>query len=120
MLTTLPKFLARLGVASCFLGFGVWELVAPTLWTTYVPAFAGSMMNPVTLVLIHGALLTIAALGVLSGRHATFFTGLSFLIMLEICFEIFFQEGFTDVFIRDVSIFLFTAALFADAYGARK
>ncbi len=112
----LPLLLARLGLAFCFLGFGIWEIVAPTLWTTYLPEFL-SGFHPVLLIELHGIALTVSALGVLSGYFPKFFTGISALILLDICIEIFLQEGFTDVFIRDIALLLFTCALFADAIG---
>lgn len=115
MRTTLPVLLSRLGIASCFLGFGLWELIAPRLWTSYVPEFAGAIIPAVTLVTVHGILLTATALGVLSGKLPRFFTGLAVLMLLEICIDIFVQEGFTDILIRDIAILLFAAALFADA-----
>lgn len=115
MHASLPIFLARLGIASCFLGFGIWELIAPNLWTAYVPEFAGAIVDPTLLVSMHGVVLTVTALGVLSGKLPRFFTAVATLILLEICIDIFLQEGFTDIFIRDVSILLFAAALFADA-----
>ena len=119
-LPPLSVLLTRFALAFCFLGFGVWELIQPRMWITYVPTSLASVMNPSTLVLTHGIALTVTGLGILSGWMPKLFTGLATLIMLEICVEIFLQEGFTDIFIRDVSILLFTSAMFAKAWSSSK
>jgi hypothetical protein len=111
----LPVLLARLGLAFCFLGFGIWELVAPRLWTAYLPSYL-STFHPIALILIHGAVLTFAALGVLSGWRPKFFTALAALVLFDICLEVFLQDGFTDVFIRDIGLLLFTLGLTAEAW----
>lgn len=111
-LPSLPRLLARLGVAFCFLGFGIWEITNPNLWTVYVPEHALIFGDPVRLVFIHGIVLTVTAFGVLSGFFARFWTGLATLILIDLCITIWVQEQFTDVFIRDVSLLLFTASLF--------
>lgn len=115
----LPLLLARLALAFCFLSFGIWEMIAPSWWTSYIPSFL-SGINPIMLILTHGIALTVAGLGVLSGYFPRFFTGLSALMLLEISVEILVQEGFSDVFIRDVALFLFTCALFVQAVQAKK
>ena len=113
---SLSQALSRLAVAFCFLGFGIWELISPITWTSYVPAFVQNFLDPVILVLVHGIVLTVSGLAVFSGWKSRFFTGLSALIMLEICIEIFLQEGFSDIFIRDMAIFLFIAAMVAQTF----
>lgn len=115
----LPLLLGRLALAFCFLSFGIWEIIAPSWWTSYIPGFLNGI-DPIMLVLAHGIALTIAGLGVLSGYFPRFFTGLSALMLLEISVEILMQEGFSDVFIRDVALLLFTCAMFAQAVQAKR
>ncbi len=117
--TPLSTILARIALAFCYLGFGIWEIISPKAWTTYLPAFLKTM-NPILLIEVHGIALTVAALGVLSGYFQKFFTAFSVLLLLDICVEIFFQEGFTDIFIRDVSLLLFACALFAGAFARKQ
>lgn len=104
----------RLGIATCFLGFGLWELIAPSLWKDYLPAFTRGAYE-IPLVQFHGALLTIVALGVLSGYWRKLFTGLAMLMLLEVCVAIGFDEGFSDTLIRDVGLLLLACGLFVDA-----
>ncbi len=114
-LPPLPQLLSRLALAACFLGFGVWELLAPSQWTTYLPAFLAGTA-PIALVIAHGVALSAAALGVLSGYAPRFWWTLSTLLLLNITVEILLQEGFTDVFIRDAALSLFAAAHAAAAF----
>jgi hypothetical protein len=114
-LPPLSTLLTRAALAFCFLGFGLWELISPRLWIIYVPEYMSQIADPAMLVFVHGITLTVTALGVLSGWFPRFFTAVASLIMLEICIEIWVGEGFTDVFIRDVAILLFAAAMFAEA-----
>ncbi len=117
---SLSVVLARLGIASAFLGFGIWELIVPNWWTTYVPAFASSILPATTVVLIHGVMLTVTGVAVLAGWLPRLFTTVAALIMLEICLEIYIQEGFTDIFIRDVAIFFFAAAMVAHEFAEHR
>lgn len=117
MNTTLSVWLQRVALAFCFLGFGIWEFIAPRIWTAYVPQEATMIASAQTLVFIHGVALTIAGLGILSGYAQRFFTTLSTLILLEICVTIGLQEGFTDIFIRDAALLLFSAAMMAQAFS---
>lgn len=112
----LPRLLSRIALAACFLGFGIWEIVAPRLWTSYLPSFLAGF-HPIFFVEVHGIVLTMVAIGVLTGYAQRFFTGLAALLLLNICIELFLQEGFTDTFIRDASLFLFALALHAEAYA---
>lgn len=116
-LPPLPVLLPRLAIAFCFLSFGIWELVHPTLWTVYVPPFLNAVARPTSLVFLHGVVLTVTALGVLFGYAARFWTSVAVLIMLELCIMIGWEEGFSDVFIRDVAILLFTAGLWSGTWN---
>lgn len=118
-LPTLSVFLARLGVAFCFVAFGIWELQAPDIWATYVPGYMAAIAPLTVLVQIHGVLLILVALGVLSGVWPRLWTLLATLILAELCVVVFEGEGFSDVFVRDVSLLLFSAALTAQAWSRR-
>ena len=120
MFSRATQFIGRLGMAFCFLSFGIWELVQANYWTAYVPSFISSSINPILLVHVHGIILTIVGLGVLIGLYPRLFTGLSVLIMLEIVSSVISAEGFSDILIRDIAILFFAVALFVDAYQTHK
>ena len=115
----LSLLVSRLALAFCFLGFGIWEISAPKAWTSYLPAFLQNF-HPIVLIELHGIALTVAAIGVLSGYYKKFFTALSALLLLDICLGVFLQEGFTDIFIRDIALLLFTCGLVADAFSKKR
>lgn len=113
---SLSVYIGYLAIAFCFLSFGIWELLDSHLWIGYVPAFASNILDATLLVQIHGVALIFVALGVLSGFYPKVFLGLSILLMLEICFTLIFEEGFTDTFIRDGAILLFIIGLFVEQW----
>lgn len=117
---SLSVFLARLVVAFCFVVFGFWELRDPDIWSAYVPAYMAAVASIELLVQIHGAVLIVTALGVLSGVWPRFWSLVATLQLLELCFVVFEGEGFSDVFVRDVSLLFFTAALCAATWNRQK
>jgi hypothetical protein len=119
MPTNLPRILGQLAIAFCFLSFGIWELVAPNLWTMYVPSLISAMIDAKLLVFVHGIVLTIIGLGILSGFYRWLFLGLSVLVMLEICLSLILDEGFTETLIRDGAILLFILGHFVDSWQNR-
>ncbi len=116
LLPTTPVFLARLAVAFSFVAFGFWELQAPDIWSTYVPEYMAAIAPLTVLVQIHGVILLLVALGVLSGVWPRFWTLVATIVLAELCLIVFEGEGFSDVFVRDVSLLLFTAGLTAQAW----
>ncbi len=116
---SLSDLLAKAALAFCFLGFGVWEIISPRLWTAYLPSYLQNVY-PLFLVQAHGVALTAVALGVLSGFWPKVFWGLATLMLLNITLEMFLQDGYTEVFIRDGALLLFAAALLAKTFETRK
>lgn len=115
----LPLLLLRLAIASCFLGFGIWEIVGPNLWTAYVPAFAAAVVDAKTLVFTHGIVLVAVAAGILSGWRPRVWSALAVLVLVELCVTIAMDEGLTDVLIRDIALLLAAGSLFASELGRR-
>lgn len=116
---SLSVLLARLGVTFCFLVFGYWEVQNPEIWSTYVPQYMAAIAPIVLLVQIHGIVLILTAVGVLSGFWPRFWTTIATLTLLELCLIVFEGEGFSDVFVRDVSLLFFTGALCAHEWGKK-
>lgn len=106
-------------LAICFLGFGVWEIVKPSYWVGYAPDFASKFGNVSLLIVVHGVVLTVIALGILWGRFRVLFTGLAVLVLLDILFTVWFAAGFGETFLRDVTIFLFALALHLEAHAEK-
>ena len=115
LLPPLPLLFLRLSIASCFAAFGVWEIVGPNLWTAYVPPAVAALVDPVTLVFIHGIVLVVTAVGLLSGWRPRLWSGVAVAVLLELCITIWLDEGLSDVLIRDVALLLAAASLFAQS-----
>ena len=117
-----PRFLARLALAFCFLSFGLWEIVDPASWESYVPFFVVQTLGNVELLVrLHGIALTIVALCVLFGVYLRVFTIIAALMIGEIVAALWLEGGgFTETFIRDVTILLFILAMVADAWRGER
>ncbi len=111
----LTRILARFGLAFCFVSFGVWEIVRPAAWISYIPEFA-RWFDPALMVRMHGAVLLIVGLMVLFAILRRFSTTLALLIMLEIVFSLLISDGFSQILVRDITIAFLAGSLMADAW----
>lgn len=112
-------FLARFGLAFCFVSFGVWEIVKPQYWVSYVPALAARLGDPLLLVRFHGGVLLIIALMVAFGLFRRFASLIAVLLMLEIVASLAISSGFTEIVVRDIAILFLALAIMADAWRRR-
>ncbi len=103
---------ARLGAASIFLTFGIWEIVQPTYWTGFVPQYALTLAPVNTLVIVHGIILVPIGLAFLFlSRYIRYVAIIASLVLISIIFTLAMESGLSDILVRDVSILLFTIAL---------
>ena len=108
----LHYFIGRIALAFIFMTFGVWEIIQPGYWTAFVPQFALAFASPFTLIMIHGAVLVILGLGlILLPRYRRIIASISALVLLIIIVTIVTSSGFSDILVRDMTIFLFTLSL---------
>jgi len=82
--------------------FGVHELVAPSLWTGYVPVVSGSLA--VLLVLAHGWLLLVLAVVMVAGIAVRLAAAVSVALLLEIVVSLTWTSGLSDLVLRDVGV----------------
>jgi len=104
----------RLSLAFVLIVFGIWEIIQPVYWNYYLPRFIGKLANANILVVIHGFLILALGIAVLVGAYLRISSGLAALMILAILVELVASTGFTDIFVRDVTIFLLALALFFD------
>ncbi len=107
----MQNLVSRLGVVFIFVSFGIWEIINPGYWTAFVPQIALMFGDPILLVKIHGLVLTIIGLGILSGFYLRYFAIAGALLMLEIVITLFTESGWSDILVRDIGILLFTISL---------
>lgn len=94
-----------------FLVFGIWELVDPNYWVGYVPPMLFKLMRPNILVIIHGIILAILGLWIITGKQLKIAAIVGTLVMLQIVLALLISSGFTDLFVRDFAIMLFVLSL---------
>lgn len=104
----------RLSVAVIFIGIGIWEIVQPSYWSYYIPSFLASLLNPLTLTMVHGMLLLVLGIMVLIGAYLRIASILSAIVMASILIALITMFGFTDTIIRDLSVLLIAIALYFD------
>ena len=100
-----------LGVSFLFLAFGIWEIIDPDYWLGFVPSHTfGLDIN--MLVRVHGLILTVIGVLILSGYLAKWAALVGTLVIGHIVAILWISSGFTDLVIRDISLMILTFALF--------
>jgi uncharacterized membrane protein YphA (DoxX/SURF4 family) len=84
--------------------FGYHELVAPRLWTGYVPGVAPASQLAVALVLVHGWVLLVLAVAIVAGVALRLVAALAALLVLQIVITLTATGGLTDLTLRDVGV----------------
>jgi len=84
--------------------FGYHELVAPRLWTGYVPGVAASSQVAVVMVLVHGWVLLMLAVAIVTGLALRVAAALAALLVLQIVITLTVTGGLTDLTLRDVGV----------------
>lgn len=97
---TLGRVLLGLALA----WFGYHELVAPQLWTGYVPGVHTASGFAIALVLIHGWVLLMLAVAIIAGIALRLAAALAALLLLQIVITLAITGGLTDLTLRDVGV----------------
>ena len=84
--------------------FGYHELVAPQLWTGYVPGVAATSQLAIALVLVHGWVLLVLAVAITAGVALRLAAAVAALLLLQIVISLTISGGLTDLTLRDVGV----------------
>ena len=106
--------LTRLAVAQVLIIFGIWEIVQPVYWNSFVPAFVSSFMNINLFVQLHGIFILILGIAILIGAYLRISASLAVLTTLAVIVFLLISSGFSDIIIRDIVIVLAAASLIFD------
>ncbi len=106
--------LTRISLAIVFIGIGIWEILQPSHWSSYIPNFLTFIAGAITLTMAHGVVLVIIGLAVLLGVYLRIAAALAVLMMIFIIISLLLSLGFTSIAIRDIAILLIAGALFFD------
>jgi uncharacterized membrane protein YphA (DoxX/SURF4 family) len=102
---------ARLLLGAVLAWFGYHELVAPGLWTGYVPALSPTSRLAEIGVLAHGFVLLLLAAALLAGIAPRLAAGIAALLLLEIVCSLWATGGLSDLVLRDVGVLGLSIAL---------
>ena len=100
-------FIMRIFLAFVFLWFGVSEIVDPTNWVSYMPAFISDLgMDGNFLVQIHGILLVIVSFCLIFKLFLRYTGLLAVLVMFQIIFGLLLFSKFeiNEIVVRDIGI----------------
>ena len=106
--------LTRLAVAQVLIIFGMWEIVQPVYWNSFVPTFVSSFMNINLFVQLHGIFILILGVAILIGAYLRISATLAALTTLAVIVFLLISSGFSDIIVRDVVIVLAAASLVFD------
>jgi uncharacterized membrane protein YphA (DoxX/SURF4 family) len=96
--------MARVLLGLVLAWFGYHELVAPGLWTGYVPGMAAGSQVAVVLVLVHGWVLLVLAVAIVAGVGLRLVAAIAALLVLQIVITLTVTGGLTDLTLRDVGV----------------
>ena len=96
--------MARVLLGLVLAWFGYHELVAPRLWTGYVPGMAAASQVAVVLVLVHGWVLLLLAVAIVAGVALRLVAAIAALLVLQIVVTLTVTGGLTDLTLRDVGV----------------
>jgi uncharacterized membrane protein YphA (DoxX/SURF4 family) len=84
--------------------FGYHELVAPRLWTGYVPGVGASSQVAVVMVLVHGWALLVLAVAIVTGLALRLAAAVAAVLVLQIVITLMVTGGLTDLTLRDAGV----------------
>jgi uncharacterized membrane protein YphA (DoxX/SURF4 family) len=96
--------------------FGYHELVAPGLWTGYVPVLSATSQASKLLVLAHGWVLLVLAVALVAGVAPRVAAMIASLLLVEIVISLSASGGLSDLVLRDVGVL----GLSVSVIGAKK
>jgi hypothetical protein len=106
--------LTRLAVGFVFASFGLWEVFDPQFWIGFVPSWVPVAFVGHSLVVFHGVVLLVVGVALLVGAWLRWSALLAVLLLVEICVGLFLSSGFSDLFVRDLGLLLFTLSIVFD------
>jgi hypothetical protein len=107
----MKKLITRVGISFIFITFGAWEIIDPAYWSGFVPKFLEGLVDLFLAVRVHGIILLILGLGIMSGFQQKKFGIASTLTMGSVVFSLLVNFGFSDILVRDIVILLFASTL---------
>ena len=96
--------IARVLLGLVLAWFGYHELVAPQLWTGYVPLISATSDLAIVAVLVHGWVLAMLAVAIIAGIALRMAAAIAALALAQIVVSLMISGGLTDLTLRDVGV----------------
>lgn len=96
--------IARVLLGLVLAWFGYHELVAPQLWTGYVPVISATSSLAIAAVLVHGWVLLMLAVAIVAGVALRVAAAIAALALAQIVISLMISGGLTDLTLRDVGV----------------
>lgn len=111
----------RLSLAGVFVWFGAQQLYDPLDWTEFVPSFVSDRfgIGDAPLVRLHGFLLVVASVGLISGLYVSAASILGVVLLSQIIFGLVVENGDENLIARDLALFGLAIGLALDPTRAR-
>ena len=109
---TRPATILAWSLAIVLFYFGLNEVLSPQDWITFAPAFLGTGSLAISLVILHGILLSTTGVALVINYYRKATSVVVALLLLEILANLIMQSGFSDIVIRDIGILGAAIALF--------
>jgi predicted acyltransferase len=105
---------ARVALGLVLAWFGYHELVAPALWTGYVPVLSPTSTLAVLAVLAHGFVLLLLAAALVTGVAHRAAAACAAVLLAEIVVALAVTGGLSDIVLRDLGVLGLSLALLGD------
>lgn len=102
---TNPENILSYALGFVVVWFGLHEIFVPQEWVTFAPPFLGDGTLALSLVVIHGMVLSICAALLFLNIHRTIAASVLALVFVEVITGLVTQTGLSPVAVRDIGLF---------------
>lgn len=103
-IVTNPEHVLSYALGSVVAWFGCNEIFAPQEWVAFAPPFLGDGRLAVSLVVVHGIVLTSCALLLFFNSYRRIAATILALIFVEVIIGLVAQTGLSDIAVRDIGL----------------
>lgn len=102
----------RFALGFVFLVFGIWQIIQPSYWTSYLPLWTKNF-NQEILMRINGFFDFFVGLGLILGFYPLIFSALAILHLIGVIFTL---GIFNDIAIRDIGLLILAIGIFLEEF----
>lgn len=99
-----PEHVLSYGLGFVVAWFGINEIIKPQEWVAFAPPFVGDGTFAITLVVLHGLVLSISALLLFFNLYRRLAASVLVLVFVEVVLGLVTQTGLSDIAVRDIGL----------------